>query len=147
MKIPPEILAKTITWAEAIVQAVLSDGEPLTYDETKLARQMGVMHPERIRILMVEAIPRPSDPALLALGEALGLLRDGVAGLTLGYSVLICNGYRKRLVVSHECRHVFQYEQIGDLGLYLSEYLRQVAIHGYRNAPFEVDAIANQIIY
>jgi hypothetical protein len=35
---------------------------------------------------------------------------------------------------------VAQFEQCSDLGRFLDSYLAQIAQHGYRDAPFEVDA-------
>ena len=36
--------------------------------------------------------------------------------------------------------HVYQYEKAGSIAAFLPQYLQQIAIVGYANAPFEIDA-------
>lgn len=47
--------------------------------------------------------------------------------------------------VSHELRHVHQYEQHGSIAAFLRVYLRQIVEVGYANAPLEADARAHEI--
>lgn len=68
-----------------------------------------------------------------------------MAGLTLGYSILICRGHKTRRLLSHELRHVFQYEQHGSIAAFLPVYLMQIATVGYQSAPFEQDARAHEL--
>ena len=76
---------------------------------------------------------------------ATGLLGPGMIGLTLGYSIFIVRGYMGRRLVSHECRHVYQYETHGSIAAFLPIYLLQIATVGYVNAPFEQDARAHEL--
>jgi hypothetical protein len=66
-------------------------------------------------------------------------------GLTLGYAIYVCRGKESLRLFSHECRHVYQYEQAGSIEAFLPIYLRQVAMFGYANAPYEVDARAHEL--
>jgi hypothetical protein len=50
-----------------------------------------------------------------------------------------------RRLVSHECRHVYQYETHGSIAAFLPIYLLQIATVGYVNAPFEQDARAHEL--
>ena len=68
-----------------------------------------------------------------------------MAGLTLGYSILICHGQMCRRLLSHECRHVFQYEQAGSIASFLPRYLESVIQVGYWDCPFERDARAHEL--
>ena len=62
-------------------------------------------------------------------------------GLTLGYAVLICRGHESRpRLLSHEFRHVYQYEAAGSIAAFLPAYLEQIVAFGYFNAPLEADA-------
>ena len=61
-------------------------------------------------------------------------------GLTLGHSILIRHGRMSRRLLSHECRHVFQYEQAGSIATFLPHYLRSIVQVGYWESPFEKDA-------
>jgi hypothetical protein len=68
-----------------------------------------------------------------------------MAGLTLGYAVFVCRGHETRRLLSHEFRHVFQYEQNGAIAGFLPLYLQQIVTMGYQNAPLEMDARAHEI--
>ncbi|MCB1607082.1 MAG: hypothetical protein KDI71_08930 [Xanthomonadales bacterium] len=137
------LLPKAIAWAEAQARWIGDHGQPLFAGQTELARSVGVTHPERIRIALVSAIPQPDDPALRQAAAALGMLGANTAGLTLGYGIFICTELSNRLL-SHECRHVHQYEQAGSIAAFLHSYLLQLVEYGYRQAPLEVDARAHE---
>ena len=74
----------------------------------------------------------------------LGCWGLGLVGLTLGYSVFICRGNETVLLLSHEFRHVYQYEQAGSIAAFLPGYLQQIAAFGYADAPLEHDARAHE---
>jgi hypothetical protein len=40
-------------------------------------------------------------------------------------------------LLSHECRHVYQYEAAGSIAAFLPVYLQQIATVGYESAPFD----------
>ena len=75
-----------------------------------------------------------------------GLLGPGMVGLTLGYSIFIVNGHVNDRLLSHELRHVQQYERAGSIAAFLPTYLSQIVDLGYENAPFEIDARAHEIL-
>ena len=136
----PRILPKAIAWAEARSAQIVASGDPLSDFERRLAHLSGVYRPELVRVSEVAAIPRPDDPELLEATLAAGLLGPGTIGLTLGYGIYILKGHRDNRLVSHECRHVYQYEVAGSIRAFLPRYLEQVLSVGYAAAPFEVDA-------
>jgi len=68
-----------------------------------------------------------------------------MAGLTLGYSILIVSGHCTVPLLSHECRHVHQYETLGSIEKFLPVYLQQIVDHGYADAPFEIDARTHEL--
>jgi hypothetical protein len=88
----------------------------------------------------VDSLPLPEEANLKAAALQTGLLGPGMVGLTLGYSVFICRGHQTRRLLSHELRHVHQYEAHGSIAKFLPVYLQQIAEVGYANAPFEIDA-------
>ena len=69
-----------------------------------------------------------------------------MVGLTLGYSIFIVNGHVNDRLLSHELRHVQQYERAGSIAAFLPTYLSQIVDLGYENAPFEIDARAHEIL-
>ncbi len=76
---------------------------------------------------------------------AVDFLGPQTLGLTLGHSVLVRRGHESTRLLSHEFRHVHQYEQAGSVATFLSVYLKEVLDHGYAAAPLEVDARTHEI--
>ena len=138
----PLLIPRAITWAEAVAADATARGAALDLSSLSDARTMGVQRPESIRVLMVDHLPFPSDAELRAAALQTGLLGPTMVGLTLGYSILICHGQMCRRLLSHECRHVFQYEQAGSIALFLPLYLDSIVRVGYWDCPFEQDARA-----
>lgn len=142
----PRLMPRAIAWAEAVAADVAARGSALDASNLSDARTMGVQQPESIRVLMVDHLPFPSDAELRAAALQTGLLGPTMSGLTLGYSILICHGQICRRLLSHECRHVFQYEQAGSIALFLPLYLGAIIQVGYENCPFEQDARAHELV-
>jgi hypothetical protein len=140
----PDLLPKAISWAEAEATRGAGAGRELTGRERDFARKVGVTHPERIRVMTVDALPMPTDPPLRAAAEQTGFLDPRMVGLTLGHSVFICRGHETPRLLSHEFRHVYQYEQAGSIAGFLPGYLLQIVESGYAATTFETDARAHE---
>jgi hypothetical protein len=141
----PSLLPAAIAWAEARAKKAAELGIALSAAEQDLARQVGVSQPERVRVEMVDDLPLPEDPALRTAALAAGLLGPGMVGLTLGHSIFVRRGHKDRRLLSHELRHVHQYERHGSIAAFLRVYLTQIVEVGYANAPLEADARAHEI--
>ena len=141
----PRLLPNAIAWAEAEAAAAQNTGVTLNAIGVRLARAVGVERPDLVRVVEVVTFPSPADPELCFAARQTGLIGPGMAGLTLGYSVFLLAGHSSNRLISHECRHVFQYETAGSIEAFLSLYLQQIASYGYQDAPFEVDARAHEI--
>lgn len=141
----PTLLPRAIEWATAHSNEVQQDGEPLSVAGMKLAAVVGVLRPERIRVKVVSSLPLPDDPELRRAALDTGLLGPGMIGLTLGYGIYVCEGHIDDRLMSHECRHVQQYEAAGSIARFLPVYLQQIADYGYHDAPHEVDAREHEI--
>lgn len=140
----PALIPKAIAWAEEQALFIEQAGEPLDEKFASIALEAGVKHPERIRIFGVAQLPLPGDPELKQAALATGLLGSHMAGMTFEYGIYICHGQRTIRLLSHEFRHVHQYEQAGSIALFLPMYLQQIATVGYDNAPYELDARAHE---
>ncbi|MEK7700846.1 MAG: hypothetical protein AAB418_02460 [candidate division NC10 bacterium] len=136
----PHLLPMAIAWAEAEAIRGAAVGRELTERERDFARKVGVTHPERIRVITVETLPMPADPPLRAAAAQTGFLNPRMVGLTLGHSVFICRGHETPQLLSHEFRHVYQYQQAGSIAGFLPGYLLQIVEHGYVATTFEIDA-------
>ncbi len=141
----PRLLPKAIAWAQTEAASARTQGEPLTVTESRLAHLVGVRYPEQVRVVERSTLPYPADPELNVAARETGLLGPGMLGLTLGHAVFILSGHRTHRLMSHECRHVYQYERAGSIAAFLPLYLRQIVAYGYEQAPFEVDARSHEI--
>lgn len=139
------IVIKAIDWARSQSEIILQTGSPLGLGMQSLAREMGVTYPERIRIDFVESIPLPDDEELLSIAHSLGLLGDEITSLTLGYGVYIRSGMENIRLLTHEFRHIQQYEQYDSIDAFLEQYFHQMMTVGYQDAPLEIDARAHEI--
>lgn len=138
----PVLLPLAVEWAETESARGQLRGRPLNHEGLALARKVGVVHPERVRVLAVHEMPVPTDPVLRDAGIAAGLIGPQFAGLTLGYTIFVREGDERIELLAHECRHVAQYESFGSIGAFLATHLRDVVRLGYWDSPLEQDARA-----
>jgi hypothetical protein len=140
----PHLLPRAIAWAKGQSRQSAKRGRKLTPQEQDLARAVGVTKPERIRVAVVATLPLPDDLELRAAALHTGLLGPGMTGLTLGYAVIVCHDHETTRLLSHEFRHVYQYEQAGGIAAFLPPYLEEIVRVGYHNTSFERDAAAHE---
>ena len=137
----PRLVPRVIQWAQVQSGQALQAGVALTPAQAALARRVGVREPERIRLLVVEEIPLPDEPSLQAASAQVGLSQSWAAGLTLGHAVIVRRGFEADArLLSHEFRHVAQYEAKGGIPAFLGEHLQHLVRFGYEASPFERDA-------
>jgi hypothetical protein len=136
----PRLLPRAIVWAELHSAEIQATGVSLNPSGLAIARAVGVVHAEHIRVSIVPSLPLPEDPELRDAALQSGLLGPTMVGVTLGYSIYLVKGYVSTRLLSHECRHVYQYETAGSIAAFLPTYLMQIARYGYEAAPLEVDA-------
>ncbi len=70
----PSLLPRAIAWAEAVAADAAAAGTALGTSDLAIARAAGVRKPDDIRVLMVDALPLPPDPELLAAALLAGQL-------------------------------------------------------------------------
>jgi hypothetical protein len=128
-------------WAEKQEQLILEKGMGLTKNQMTDARCVGIVYPERVRLMQVDAIPFPAHPRLRQAARETGLLGPDTAGLTLRYGIYIRSSFwGERDLVVHELVHVGQYEQFGGFTPFLRQYLWECVTLGYAQAPLEYEA-------
>lgn len=141
--IPPELVPKAIAWAKAQSEIVLTLGLPLSQIGIQIAGQVGVNAPEKVRIKWVAQLPVPSsDPVFQPLLDSASFAE--MHGLTLGYAIFLVQERTDLKLLSHELRHVHQYERLGGIEGFMPVYLEQIALFGYADAPLEKDARAHE---
>src|SRR5262245_1587774 len=115
----PVLLPLAISWAEEQSRIIQLHGFPLPEEYVHAAQSVGVGRPELVRVASVRAIPQPEHPQLRAAALHVGLLGPHMTGLTLGYGIVVVVGQLTPSLMSHELRHVHQYEAAGSIAAYL----------------------------
>jgi hypothetical protein len=136
------LLPLAVKWAAEEEERILREGVPLSESEIADAKAVGVREPERVRLLQVTTIPRPSDPQLAAAADAMEFLMPATRGLTLHHGVFIRRDcWRDRSLIVHELVHTAQYERLGGSAPFLRQYLLECLTFGYSAAPLEKEAV------
>ena len=142
----PVMTPRVIDWAERLAYRSLREGAALEPRFAEIARSMGVRDVQKVRIVVVDQIPLPEDPHLKVAAGSVGLAQGSAAGMTLGHAVIVHRGYERDVrLLSHEFRHVAQYEAAGGIRPFLLVHLPQLVEFGYEDSPYEVDARAHEI--
>ncbi|MDR2208900.1 MAG: DUF4157 domain-containing protein [Azoarcus sp.] len=148
---PPAVLEKVeyffpgaISWYEQVEAELLPKGRPLSQRETEFAIRVGVKDPSRVRIVVLNDFPIPSDPELRKEAERIGLGSKSEGGRTNGYVILLKPWTAEsNAVISHELVHVAQQDRLGRES-YLRRYLIEMEMMGYSRSPLELEAYEKQ---
>ncbi len=128
-------------------QVALQKGIPLTAVQLAIADKVGLQHGEKVRVYYVDKLPFPTDPELAALAKKYGYSSPMMAAYTYGYGIWIKHAEKQNAeLLAHELIHVRQAEQLG-LSEQTKQYLMQLFIYGYRQAPMEVEAYRDAAKY
>ncbi|CAG23556.1 Hypothetical protein PBPRB1696 [Photobacterium profundum SS9] len=152
---PPEQLVNQVNeilpLAEKFVidsqEEALDKGLPLSLEELEIAKELGVSSAEKVRVHYVDTLPFPKDPKLANLASSLGYSSPSMGAYTYGYGIWMKHrekGFRQLL--AHELIHVRQAEELG-LKEQTRQYLMQLYIFGYRQAPLEIQAYSESEKY
>jgi len=138
-----KLLPLAVEWAAEQERSILQSGAPLSEPQLADARQVGVLSPERVRLLQVAQIPVPKDPALAAAAAGTRLISPSTGGMTFRYGIFIRSDcWGRRSLVAHELVHVTQYERLGSLEAFLRPYLMEcIWPPFYPNGPMEQEAV------
>ncbi|TYC89683.1 hypothetical protein [Novosphingobium sp. BW1] len=139
-----EFLARYAAWAKGIETKGQARGTPLTAEQTDLARQIGIAHPEKVRLVHVEAVPFPTqDEAMRKMGESLGFIGPGITNnaQAFGYTIWVRDGFTlDRPSLAHELVHVAQIERSANFDAYVQRYMQELQTYGHAKMPLEVEA-------
>ena len=137
-----QLLPLAAKWAARLERRILREGVPLLAEEMADARAVGVQAPERVRLLSLARLPKPTDPILTAAAAAIQFLTPATRGLALQHGIFIRSDcWRDRHLIAHELVHTAQYERMGGIEPFLRQYLLECASIGYPAAPMEQEAI------
>ncbi len=117
----------------------LANGKRLAFWQTADAVEVGVRNPDALRLLYVPSLPDCPKLRLAASESRFDFSQS--ASMALGYALMVRQSEAgNRRALRHGLRHVAQFEMAGSLSQFLEQYFAELAVHGYRDAPLEVDA-------
>ena len=135
------VLPLACAWAKKHESIILRDGAALSSNQILDARRIGIVAPERVRLLRVDQVP-PRHPVLRLAGRKMGFISDSTIGLTLRYGIFIrSDHWGDRSLVVHELAHTAQYERLGGIRPFLKAYLLEcITPPGYPFGALEQEA-------
>jgi hypothetical protein len=129
-------------WVQQQETHILENGVALTETQMADAIAAGVQNPSRVRLLKVNEIPSPTDPLLNAKGMEIGLVTSTTVGMSMRYGIFLRpEVWNHRMTLVHELTHTAQYERLGGIVVFLTQYLTECLTVGYHNSPMEQEAI------
>ncbi len=129
-----------LTWLTQALAKIAPCLKPLSEQEIEMARSVGVLNPEQVKVGLVDYIPVPANPALKAACDALELDFGSMQALAVGPIVLLQRDAATPALLKHELRLVYHFERAGSLEAYFRSYLAEVIEFGYGRTPMELDA-------
>ena len=127
-------------WAARHESIILRRGTALPAAQADKARQIGVIHPDKVRLLAVDVIP-PTNRLLRTIGAKFGFASSQTIGMTLRYGIFIqADHWGDRRLLIHELAHVAQYERFGGFPKFLFQYLQECINPGYPLGELELEA-------
>lgn len=137
-------LEKYVEWAKTVEADGEERGAPLSPEQLELAVQIGIKHPEKVRLVFVDAVPFPiHDAQMREAGARMGFTGPGVINnaQAFGYTIWV----RKDFVLdwprlAHELVHVEQIERSASFESYARNYMLELLSHGHEQMPLELEA-------
>ena len=97
----PVLFPHVMSWISYLEKQAQESGRALTSIEFNLAQNVGLAHPEEVRILSVPRIPFPAHPRVKQLAKQVGLLNADTGGLTAVYGVIVRRDCTNNLRLLH----------------------------------------------
>lgn len=137
------LLLCAVAWVHWQQAMVLRRGVPLSAVQRELARALGVVAADAVRVASVAVIPMPLPRWARGLAQRTGWISRHIAGMTLGHGIVIREDYSGDIrLLAHELAHVSQYERLGGIASFLRQYLRECVWPGYPHGALECEARA-----
>ncbi|MBI3896924.1 MAG: hypothetical protein HY308_01350 [Gammaproteobacteria bacterium] len=137
-------LPPALNWYNQIEAQLLPQGRPLSAAEVDSARQLGVAHPEKVRVVVLDTFPMPEDPELRANAERYGMGNHSENGRAIGYAIMLKPQYKDEpTLLRHELVHVGQHDRLGRTA-FIRRYLVEMEMMGYARSPLELEAYEKQ---
>ncbi len=118
------LLPDACEWVKAQEEFILANGVPLTERQTADAYRAGVKNCSRIRILVVDRVPLPTNPELAEAARSTQIISDKSQAVAIGYGIIMrADRWGDRELLVHNLVHVAQHERSGGLEQWVRDYL------------------------
>ena len=118
----------------------MTKGRTLSEEETVIARRIGVIHPERIRVIILEDFPVPADKTLYTQTKEYGLGSPAESARIMGNIVMLKSRVRDtRWLLAHQLSYIAQQEKMGRRE-FIRRFIAEREIMGNKRAPMELNA-------
>jgi len=136
-------------WLRRNEKIALRLGRKLNEEELRWAEQLEILYPHKIRVLNVARIPSPVPNWIENFMQRRGYPVGSAVGMCMRYGIYIVEKHsNNKALLAHEIVHTHQFERLGGFWHFLRQYLYEMLLLGYRNAPLEneADAKARQVM-
>jgi hypothetical protein len=141
------LLPVACAWARRQESIILRNGLALSASKLGTAQKVGILYPERVRLLAAQQVP-PLNWLLRRAGEKLGFVSAQTIGMTLRYGIFIrLDHWGDQRLLIHELAHVAQYERMGGFRGFLRQYLQECINPGYPLGALEQEAKRAESVY
>jgi hypothetical protein len=118
------LLPLAYQWAKTQEDVVLARGNPLGARHAADARLAGVKACDSVRVLVVDRIPVPEDPALAEAARRMGIITKDTRCVGFGHVLIIrADAWNDRELILHNLVHIAQCERTGGLEKWVRCYL------------------------
>ncbi|MDR2674419.1 MAG: hypothetical protein LBC18_06015 [Opitutaceae bacterium] len=136
-----ELVGLVVPQCEELARCAADQGLALTPELLRLAVRVGVMEPEKIRLLIVPRVPMPRSPEIRSVFTAAGLSLEHLGSITQHHAIIMREGQHRRSEIwCHELRHVAHHECFGGTRGFMTVYVQELIHFGYGLGPLEIDA-------
>jgi hypothetical protein len=140
------LLPDAFAWYEATETKLLEQGRLLSKNETSKAMKLGVLHPERVRVVVMRSFPMPTNSVLQSEAKRFGFGSTSEIGRTMGYAILVKpQGAKDPTLITHELVHVAQQDRLGR-EQFVRQVLTELITVGYAKSSLEKEAYSKQNI-
>jgi hypothetical protein len=118
------LLPLAYQWAKQLEEFVLAQGHPLGSTHAWDAHLAGVQDCARIRVLVVDRIPRPENPKLAEASRRLRIITKDTRCVAIGHALIVRgDAWNDRELILHNLVHIAQCERSGGLEQWCQLYL------------------------
>jgi|SRR5947209_12456818 len=118
------LLPLAYEWAKNLEEFALAHGNRLGASHTADARLAGVKDCDSVRVLVVDRIPFPENPALAEAARRVRIITDDTRCMGFGYALFIrVDAWNDRELILHNLVHIAQCERAGGLENWVHDYL------------------------